>query len=229
MARETAITRVSPPQAAPLDDAVDPIPPTAGGVVRGRAMGMIDHRHARHGRRQAAHQRRPHGVGVKNTVVAPADDAGHPDGRRQDRTFVHIGTSYNGALRDSRIASNAFELDARESDAETELGQTPGQQVLHPLRPRVVLAVDQVQDADRLHVRRLPRRTAGGTAAGRAVANVSRLWEVFCGQHDHLGNDEARMSDMTRNVVHSSLRACAVLTSFVILVPRTSSSSSAHP
>ena len=68
--------------------------------------------------------------------------------RKSNRPRIGISTS--GAVLVSRAVGKSLRLDAHEADLAAEPRQLPGQQVLHALGARVVLAVHEVQHVDRL-------------------------------------------------------------------------------
>ena len=114
-------------------------------------MRVMHQGHAGQRCRQAAHQRGARAVGVDDRVAPAANELHQTAHRPKIPPRAHRHVVQDGEER--RIARLAHRvegarLEAGEADAIPQLGQTLGQQVLHPFRARVVFPVDDVEHAD---------------------------------------------------------------------------------
>ena len=136
-------------QTQPFDDAVEPVAPRAGCIVRGGAMRVVHQRHARQLGRDRPHHRGPHRVAVDDLMPPASHDAGHlPRGTQvKPRPHRHVIQR-----RLARLAHGVeeIELHASELHAESALRQAFRQQILNALRAGIVFAVDDVQHVGRV-------------------------------------------------------------------------------
>jgi len=86
-------------------------------------------------------------VGVDQVVALPANDPRQLPNRPKIEPVSHRHL-VQLCLPGLSQARKPARLDAGEGDLEAVLAQRPGQQILHPFGPRVVFAVDHVQDPD---------------------------------------------------------------------------------
>ena len=112
------------PQTQPLDQCVDPIPPSPGRIVQSGAVGVIHHRHARQGRRHAADHGRSHGVAVDDAIVLLPHNLRHAPGGPEIKTRHHRHVEKRGRLRLTQFVEQV-QFDASEADGKTQFGQAP--------------------------------------------------------------------------------------------------------
>ena len=148
MASETAITRETPCSETLSMTALTRLQPAPRTVVRRGAMRVMHQRNACQRRGQSAHQRCARAVGVDDRATPAANQFDQcPHGPQiASPAHRHVVQDRLPCLPD-RLESPRF--DARKLDVEAIGGQSQRQIVLHPFRPRVMFAVDDVQHANR--------------------------------------------------------------------------------
>ena len=123
-------------------------------------MNVVHERHAGAACGDAAHQRGARRVRVDQVVVVELDEPRDLLRDAEVEPAAHRHLDERGVLRFPR-GREAARLDAHEADFAAQPRQLAGQQILHALGAGIVLAVHQVQHADR------PRRRGHDWRGGR--------------------------------------------------------------
>ena len=135
------------------------------GVVAGRAVDVIHERHAGAFGDESADERGARRVGVDQRVVLVLDEADEFLDDPQIEPAAHRHFHERGGRRFAGDRK-AERLHASEADVVAELRQLRGEQILDALGARVVLAIDEVQRANRLD---RPVGAAGGPSANESA------------------------------------------------------------
>ena len=141
----------------PLDERIDPVGAAARRIAAGRAVDVIDMRHAGPAGGQAADERGPRRVRVNKVVAFASTKPRDPLDDAEVESAAHRHFDERRVLRFAGRRETA-RLDAHEADLAAESRQLAGQQILHALGAGVVLAVDDVQDAERIKRSNVCRR-----------------------------------------------------------------------
>src|SRR5207253_2321811 len=116
-------------------------------IANSRTVYVMDHRYARQGGCEPANERRPRRMRVQQAIALALDESGDFGDWREVEAAAHRHVVDRRLPRLPRGRERPW-LEACKAGVEAEFGQPQRQQVLYPLGPRVMLAVDQVQHAD---------------------------------------------------------------------------------